>query len=66
MNTTITRDTAASAATTPSNVTAMPMKLRKWIGSTMFTVNIHFSSASAETVEDKIFRLIAREVEQSA
>ena len=30
----------------------------KRIGSTIFTINVHFSEASTETLEDKITRLI--------
>ncbi len=39
---------------------------RRRIGSTTFTISVHFSDIGKETVEDKIIRLMEREVEQSA
>lgn len=44
---------------------AEPITLLKRIGSTTFRVNVHFRSNSKET-EDKILRLIEREVRESA
>ena len=41
---------------------AEPHKLLKRIGSTNYEASIHFSQRSKETVEDKILRLMAREV----
>jgi hypothetical protein len=55
--------------TAPATVPISKMKppvLIKRIGSTTFTVNIHFSDAGNETVEDKIFRLIEREASNIA
>ena len=43
-----------------------PFKLLKRIGSTTFEVTVHFSERSEETVEDKILRLIEREVNDIA
>jgi multidrug efflux pump subunit AcrB len=40
-----------------------PQTYRKRIGSTVYIVTVHFSEASKETVEDKLLRLIKREVE---
>ncbi|MCL2839977.1 MAG: transposon-encoded TnpW family protein [Defluviitaleaceae bacterium] len=40
--------------------------MQKRIGSTTFKVNVHFSTTSQETVEDKLLRLIKREVSHSA
>ena len=40
--------------------------LRKRIGSTTYVVSVHFSKTSKETMEDKIFRLIEREVRNNA
>jgi len=40
--------------------------LRKRIGSTIYVVSVHFSKTSKETMEDKIFRLIEREVRKDA
>ena len=53
-----------SAATTP--IEAEPIMLQKRIGSTVFTVSIRFSDNDAETLEDKILRLIESEVRHSA
>jgi hypothetical protein len=53
-----------SAAKTPNE--AEPVKLQKRIGSTVYSVNIRFSDRATETLEDKIFRLIEREVRTSA
>jgi hypothetical protein len=53
-----------SAAKMPKG--AMPVKLLKRIGSTTFVVNVYFSNASKETLEDKLFRIIEREVDKSA
>ena len=58
-------DKGASAAMTAQNGRE-PLMLRKRIGSTMFTVNVHFSNISTETLEDKLFRLIEREVDKNA
>lgn len=56
------------ASVTPmrGNAQAKPFKLKQRIGSTTFFVNVRFSNTSAETLEDKIHRLIEREVEKSA
>jgi len=59
-------DKGASAAKTRSKAHAEPLMLRKRIGSTMFIVNVRFSEKSNETMEDKIFRLIEREVQKDA
>jgi len=40
--------------------------IRKRIGSTVYIVNVHFSETSRETAEDKLLRLLKREVEHSA
>ena len=59
-------DGAMSAATTRGSATAEPPVLKKRIGSTTFLVNVRFSSTSTETLEDKIHRLIQREVDKVA
>jgi hypothetical protein len=41
---------------------AEPLKLLTQIGSTTYKVSIRFSKRSKETMEDKILRLIEREV----
>lgn len=50
------------AATTQGNAHAESVKLLERIGSTTFEVTVHFSKTSNETIEDKILRLIEREV----
>jgi len=53
-----------SVAWTPEK--AEPVKLLKRIGSTTYEVTVHFSERSNETFEDKILRLIEREVRKNA
>jgi len=45
---------------------AEPVTLLKRIGSTDYIVSVHFSQTSKETVEDKVLRLIEREVKDIA
>ena len=45
-----------------NNRTITAFSLSRRIGSTNFTVNAYTSSTSAETFEDKIFRLVRNEV----
>ena len=45
---------------------AEPVTLLKRIGSTDYIVSVHFSQTSTETLEDKILRLIEREVSKTA
>jgi hypothetical protein len=40
-----------------------PVIMRKRIGSTTYRVNVHFSETSRETMNDKVSRMIHREVE---
>jgi hypothetical protein len=40
--------------------------LLKRIGSTTYTVNVHFSNNSSEKLEDKVLRLIESEAGRSA
>ena len=47
-------------------VYAEPIAIQKRIGSTTYVVSVHFSKTSRETMEDKIFRLIEREVRKDA
>lgn len=56
-----------SAATTRGNTAnAEPVMLRKRIGSTTYQVSIHFSERGKETMEDKLLRLMKREVNDIA
>ena len=57
--------TAVSAATMPEQG-AEPVKLLKRIGSTTYTVNVHFSETCTESIDDKLLRLIMREVDEIA
>jgi len=41
---------------------AKPHKFLKRIGSTNYEVSIHFSQTSKETIEDKMLRLMLRDV----
>jgi hypothetical protein len=61
-------DTKINAVGTQSdnNAVAEPLKLTKRIGSTNYVIAVHFSRTSTETVEDKLYRLIEREVENVA
>jgi len=45
---------------------AEPVTLLKRIGSTTYQVSIRFSETSKETMEDKLLRLIEREVSNIA
>ena len=47
-------------------VSAEPVTLLKRIGSTTYNVTVHFSDTGRETLEDKILRLIEREVTRTA
>ena len=51
-----------SAEQKPETVRAEPRTLRKRIGSTTIEVSIRFSEKSTETLEDKLLRLMEREV----
>jgi hypothetical protein len=63
MKTTTAVKSAAESAVTDERE---PLKLQKRIGSTTFIVNVRFSNTSNETPEDKILRLIEREVDRGA
>ena len=45
-----------------NNRTTTAFSLRRRIGSTYFTVNAYTSGTAAETIEDKILRLVRNEV----
>ena len=54
----------ADAATTRSNnAHAEPIKLLRRIGSTTVEITVHFSNTIKETLEDKLLRMIEREVD---
>ena len=54
------------AAATSADKRSEPVKLLKRIGSTTFVVSVHFSKTSTETMQEKILRLIEREVTKNA
>jgi len=54
-----------SVAMTPQ-CRSEPIKLLRRIGSTTVQVTVHFSNTETETVEDKLLRLMEREVRNSA
>jgi hypothetical protein len=56
MNTTA----VTSAARTPKE--AEPVKLLRRIGSATVEITVHFSNTNKETLEDKLLRMIEREV----
>ena len=59
--------TTKQSATMPTeNKSAEQINLRKRIGSTTFEVAVHFSGTSQETLEDKLLRIIEREVSKTA
>jgi len=58
--------TALTGAAVTAQNEQEPVKLLKRIGSTTFVVNVYFSDKSAETMEDKILRMIEREVDKIA
>ena len=58
--------TALASAVTTAPSGREPVKLLKRIGSVIYEVSVHFSNTSTETMEDKILRLIEREVSKSA
>ena len=53
------------AAMTPERE-GEPVKLLRRIGSTTVEVTVHFSNTSKETLEDKLLRMIEREVREIA
>ncbi|GHU87291.1 hypothetical protein FACS1894202_01340 [Clostridia bacterium] len=62
----ITTTTGNGAAMTVCNMEREPLKLEKRIGSTTFVVSVRFCNEAKETLEDKILKLIEREVYQNA
>ena len=61
MSTTVKKD----AAKTPKRE-GEPVKLLRRIGSTTVEVVIHYSNTESETLEDKLLRMIEREVQENA
>jgi hypothetical protein len=59
--TTTTAQTGAATTASPTSERE-PVKLRKRIGSTEYLVNIRYNPTATETMQDKLLRLIEREV----
>jgi hypothetical protein len=55
-----------TAAKTSRTAESEPLKLLKRIGLTTFTVTIRFNENSAETIEDKILKLVESGVSKIA
>ena len=55
----------ADAATT-ARMEREPVKLLRRIGSTTVEVTVHFSNTDHETLEDKLLRMMEREVRKNA
>ena len=66
MQTTVTQTSAAGTQGGNATATVEPTKFSKRIGSTTYVVAVHFSRTSKETMQDKVLRLIEREVRESA
>ena len=59
--------TVKSTVAKTSRVTeSEPVNLLKRIGSTVYSVSVRFSDKNAETLEDKLLRMIESEVRKNA
>jgi len=63
---TVTTTAPAVAGTQGVRTDAEPIKLQKRIGSIVYEVEIHFDPNATETLNDKILRLMRREMEAVA
>jgi len=45
-----------------ANMQTEPMKMRKRIGSTVYLINIFVKNDAAETIDDKLFRLMKKDL----
>jgi len=63
---TVTTGTNAVARTRGGNADAEPIKMRKMIGSIVYEVEIHFAPDAKETLNDKILRLMRRDLEAAS
>jgi len=50
------------AGTRSGNADAEPLNMQMRVGSTLYLVNIHFSETAAETMDDKILRMIRNDL----
>jgi hypothetical protein len=58
-----TATTTAVAGMQNSNTAAAPIKMQRRIGSTVYEINVYFKHDAAETMNDKIQRLIRNEAQ---
>ena len=58
--------TKSAARTQGGNADAEPVTLLKRIGSTTYKVTVRFSEKATETMEEKLLRLMEREVSRNA
>ena len=63
---TVTTTAPAVARTQGVHTDAEPIKLQKRIGSIVYEVEVHFDPNATETLNDKILRLMRREMEAAA
>jgi len=66
MTTTTNAASAASAVTTAATGEREPVTFESKIGSTVYQISVHFNPTAKETIEDKILRLIEREVQNAS
>jgi hypothetical protein len=62
-STTVRKEAAKSAALTSERE---PIKLQRWIGSTLYEVSVYTNPIAIETMEQKLLRLIENEVLKNA
>ena len=55
--------TTSAVAGTQNNTAAEPIKMQRRIGSTVYEINVYFKHDAAETMNDKIQRLIRNEAQ---
>jgi len=65
-STTVIAPTKGANAATTATMWCEPVKLLRRIGSTTVEVTVHFSNTESETLEDKLLRLMEREVRKNA
>ena len=65
-STTVIAPVMGANAATNTPMGREPVKLLRRIGSTTVEVTVHFSNTETETLEDKLLRLMEREVRNNA
>jgi len=66
MNSTTAVKSAATTAMPLPGQRREPVKLLRRIGSTTYVVTVHYSNTENETLEDKLLRMMKREVNKDA